>query len=112
MATDTAAAPAPPAAPADPTRHLWQLPVLLLGVGVFVCAWQGWLPFGRTDPESAFAGDIDELKTAYEKVTPDPVDLKTRLNKVAGGIESYPKQAARARFHLGSGYVRLAELTA
>jgi tetratricopeptide (TPR) repeat protein len=109
MATDTAA-PASPV-PADPTQHLWQVPMLLVGIAVFVATWQGWLPIGRADPGSAFANDIKALKAGYERVTPDPVELKTLLNKVAGGIEKYPEQAAVARFHLGSGYVRLAELT-
>jgi TolA-binding protein len=109
MATDTAALPT--AAPADPTRHLWQLPVLLLGLGVFLATWQGWLNISRADPEDAFARDVAALKAEHEKLTPDPVVLKTQLNKVAGGVEGYPRQAAPARFHLGSGYARLAELT-
>ena len=112
MATDTAApATSPAPVPADPTRHLWQLPVLLLGIVAFVAAWQGWLPLGRADPKDAFTRDITALKAAYEKVTPDPVELKSLLNKVAAGIEGYPQQAPLARFHLGSGYVRLAEIT-
>ncbi len=113
MATDTAAAPVLTAAPtsADPTRHLWQIPVLLLGIAAFLAEWQGWLGNG-TDPGSAFARDVAGLKAGYEKVTPDPVELKTQLNKVAGGIDANPEQAVLARFHLGSGYVRLAELTA
>lgn len=108
MATEKAA-PAP--VPADPTRHVWQLPVLLLGVGLFVSTWQGWLPVGAADPKDAFVRDIDALRSGTEKAQPDPVELKTLLNKVAGGIESYPQHAPLARFRLGSGYVRLAELT-
>jgi hypothetical protein len=107
MATDPAAP-----APQDPTRHVWQLPTLLLGVGLFVSAWQGWLPVGAADPKDAFARDVAALKAGYEKAVPDPVELKTLLNRVAGGIESYPQHAPHARFHLGSGYSRLAELTA
>lgn len=110
MATDTAA-PTPATAPRDPMQHLWQLPVLLLGVGVFVSTWQGWLQLGAADPNGAFEGDIAKLKDGYAKVTPDPVELKTLLARVAGGIESYPEHAPLARFHLGSGYVRLAEIT-
>lgn len=111
MATDTAAAPSADTHTTDPTRHLWQLPALLIGAGVFVAAWQGWLPVGRSDPASAFVRDVDALKAAYEKLTPDPTDLKARLSAVAAGVEAYPEHAAVARFHLGSGYVRLAELT-
>ncbi len=109
MATDTAVA--PHASTSDPTNHLWQLPALLLGVGVFVAAWQGWLPVGRSDPASAFARDIGALKATYEKLTPDVAELKAQLSKVAAGVEAYPEHAPAARFHLGSGYVRLAETT-
>ena len=116
MATDTAAL-APPTTTArdhrpDPTRHMWQLPLLLVGVGGFVAAWQGWLPVGRGDAGATFARDVATLKTGYEKVTPDAGELKTQLNRVAAGVDSFPDQASLARFHLGSGYVRLAELTA
>ncbi len=111
MATDTAVASS--TTPVDPTRHLWQLPALLLGVGVFVSAWQGWLPTGRNDPAAVFARDVTDLKINYEKLTPDPVELKAQLNKVASGVETYAgtEHAARARFHLASGYSRLAEIT-
>jgi tetratricopeptide (TPR) repeat protein len=88
------------------------VPVLLLGVGVFVSAWQGWLPLGRSDPASAFARDVAALKAGYDRAAPDPVELKGLLNTVAAGVEAFPEQAAVARFHLGSGYTRLAELTA
>ncbi len=125
MATDTAVAspplppapaaarpaPAPSGAPADPTRHLWQIPVLLLGVALFVAAWQKWIPIGEPDPTSVFARQLSDLKGAYERTETDPVELKTRLSAVAGGVEAYPDLAARARFYLGSGYVRLAEVT-
>ena len=52
MATDTAAPPSaarPSGARPDPTRNLWQVPVLLLGVGAFVSTWQGWI-FGGDGP--------------------------------------------------------------
>jgi tetratricopeptide (TPR) repeat protein len=121
MATDTAlvppplppAAPAarPPAAPFDPTRHLWQLPVLLLGVGVFVSVWQGWLPLGSRDPRDAYKRDLIELKAAYEKVTPDVAVLKERLPQIVKRVDEYRDLAPLAHFYLGSGYVRLAELT-
>ena len=109
MATDTAAL--PPAAHADPTRHLWQVPVLLLGVGAFVAAWQGVLPLPGSESPTGFGRDLAALKGGYERVSPDPVELKNHLGRVAAGVEAYPDQAPQARFHLGSGYVRLAELT-
>ncbi|MBM3981977.1 MAG: hypothetical protein FJ304_17225 [Planctomycetes bacterium] len=112
MATATDTAPAPVPVPADPLRHVWQVPVLLLGAGVFVSAWQGWLPLGRSDPASEFARDVAALKTGYDRAAPDPVELKGLLTTVAAGVEAFPEQGALARFHLGSGYARLAELTA
>jgi hypothetical protein len=121
MATDTAVAPPPlsrgaPAAPRDrpanPTRHLWQLPVLLVGILGFVSVWQGWLKVDGTDPESEYARVLAELKARYEKVTVTPAALKEQLTRVANDVETYREQAPLARFYLGSGYVRLAELTA
>ena len=110
MATDTAVLPPTPA-PTDRTLRLWQVPVLLLGVGAFVSTWQGWFPPGIGKESQGFPRDVAALKAGYERVSPDPVELKNQLTRVAGGIESYPDQAPLARFHLGSGYVRLAELT-
>jgi tetratricopeptide (TPR) repeat protein len=110
MATDTAALPAP--ARTDPSQHLWQLPVLLLGVAVFVCAWKGWLPpFGPADPGAQFSHDLAALQAAHERARPDATELKNLLGKVAAGVEASPPQAASGHFHLGSGYVRLAEIT-
>lgn len=124
MATDTAPLPTVPGgafgsasrdghAPTttDPTTHLWQLPVLLIGLAVFVAAWQGWLPVGRNDPASTFRRDVEALKGSYERLIPDPKELKDNLTKVAASIDTFPEHAAFARFHLGSGYVRLAEVT-
>ncbi|MCS6865092.1 MAG: hypothetical protein RMJ56_11990 [Gemmataceae bacterium] len=109
MATDTALAAVSP--PTDPTRHFWQVPLLLAAVVLFVATWKGWLPLGPADPAAAFVQDVIALKNAYEKVTPDPTELKNLLNRVAANIELYPDLAPTARFHLGSGYVRLAEIT-
>jgi hypothetical protein len=114
MATDTAVAPVPTSTPIDPTRHVWQLPVLLLGIAVFVCAWKGWLPppLGKVDSIPSFSGDVVKLRSAYERATPEPNELRNWLKKVAEGVEINPDQAPQARYHLGSGYVRLAEITA
>jgi hypothetical protein len=110
MATDTAALAEPTAEP-DPTRHVWQVPTFLLGVAVFVSAWQGWLPLGTPNPAADFARDLAALRSAYEKVTPDRDELKGLLARVASAVDSFPEQAPQARFTLGCGYVRLAELT-
>src|SRR5262249_31281463 len=105
MATDTAVAPNSTSARTDPTRHLWQLPVFLLGVAAFVCAWQGWITF-EVSPNSSFPREVAALKSAHEKVQPDAAELKTCLGKVAAGLDTAPPdQAPYARFQLGSGYV-------
>ncbi|QJW96854.1 tetratricopeptide repeat protein [Frigoriglobus tundricola] len=106
MATDPVA-PSPAARP-DPIRNLWQVPALLLGLGAFVSVWQGWVLAGT--PGDAFLGDMAALKEEYEKTQPSPKDLKNKLNKVAEGVET-SEQAPLGRFYLGSGYVRLAEIT-
>jgi len=111
MATDTAALSEAPAYRPDPTRHVWQVPTFLLGVAVFVGAWQGWLPLGTPDPTADFTRDLATLRAAYEKVNPDRDELKELLTKVAGGLDSFPELSTTTHFVLGCGYVRLAELT-
>src|SRR5262245_29870243 len=111
MATDTAEPvtrkrPAP-----DPTQHVWQVPLFLAGAAVFAAAWQGWLPLGTPDPAAEFARDLAAIRIAYEKVTPDRDELKGLLTKAAPRAEAFPEYAAAARFTLGSGFARLAELT-
>jgi tetratricopeptide (TPR) repeat protein len=106
MATDTAAP-----IPLDPTRNLWQVPVLLLGLCAFAAVWRGWVPLGSADPGTGFARDLDALRECYERKRPDPLELKNHLNRVAANVDAHPTAAAGARFRLGSGYSRLAELT-
>jgi tetratricopeptide (TPR) repeat protein len=110
MATDTADAPPARTRP-DPTRRLWQVPVFLLGVAAFAAAYTGWLPIGPPDPAGAFRRDLAALRTAAERLAPDPAELKTQLSRVAGSAEAFPEHAAAAHFALGTGYVRLAETT-
>src|SRR6476659_3072427 len=111
MATDSAEL-APTKYPSpDPGQNAWQVPLFLLGAAVFVSAWQGWLPLGTPDPAGDFARDLLSLRAAYEKVTPDRDELKDLLAKVAAGVDSFPEQGPMARFVLGSGYSRLAELS-
>lgn len=108
MATDTAAL----APTAEPARRVWQVPVFLLGAGAFVAAWQGWLPLPAADPASAFRRDVDGLLAAAGKGAPDVAELRVALDRVARAADAYPEQAAATHFSLGSGWVRLAELTA
>jgi len=111
MATDTAALATPKYPAPDPTQYAWQVPLFLIGAAVFVAAWQGWLPLGTPDPAADFTRDLAALRNSYEKVTPDRDELKDLLAKVAANVDSFPDLAPIARFTLGSGYVRLAELT-
>lgn len=106
MATDTAAP-----IPLDPTRNLWQVPVLLLGLAAFAAVWQGWVPLGKADPGAGFARDLDALRDCYELKRPDALELKNHLNRVAAHVDAHPVMAPVARFRLGSGYSRLAEVT-
>lgn len=112
MATDTAAVPTAQRTGPDPTQHVWQVPVFLIGVAVFVAAWQGWLPLGNPDPATSFTRDLAALTTACDRVTPDRDELKDLLAKVSAGVDLFPEHRPAARFALGSGYARLAELTA
>jgi tetratricopeptide (TPR) repeat protein len=112
MATDTAAVSRPSRTRPDPRHRLWQIPLFIIGVTAFVGTYQGWLPLGPRDPASAFRRDLAALANISEKPSPDLNDLKMHLARVAAGIDSFPEQAPRAQFALGSGYVRLAELTA
>lgn len=96
----------------DPTRRIWQVPVFLLGVAAFVSVWQGWVPIGPPDPASAFQDDLLVLKATLERVAPEIADLKSCVNRVAQQSQQYPELAPVVHFALGSGYIRLAELSA
>ncbi len=112
MATDTAVTQSRTVAEPDPNRNIWQVPIFLLGVAVFTSAWQGWLPIGAPDPIANFTRDLAALRSTNDKLTPDRDELKATLARVAAGIEARADDSAEARLALGSGYVRLAELTA
>jgi len=96
----------------DPTRRLWQVPTFLLGVAVFLGAYQGWLPLGARDLHGGYRQDVASLQSLVSKPNPDLGDLRTQLTRVASGIDSYPEHGTIAHFTLGTGYMRLAELTA
>src|SRR4051812_44620852 len=101
---------APRTAP-DPTRNLWQVPVFLLGLAVFVAAWRGWLPPGSPAPPLGFQKDLAVLRAAAERANPDAAELKALLARTAVASEAFPEAGPAAHFALGSGYARLAELT-
>ena len=111
MATDTAVESPTRSTEPDPTTHVWQVPMFLLGVAVFVSVWQGWLPLGTPNPAADFDRDLAALRLAYERVTPDRDELKDLLARVSAAADAFPEQAPAVRFALGSGYTRLAELT-
>src|SRR6266540_3002274 len=95
----------------DPTQRLWQVPLFLIGVAAFVGAYQGWLPIGPRDPATTFHQDMAALTLIATKQNPDLNDLKAHLARVAAAADSFPESGPQAHFALGTGYVRLAELT-
>ena len=85
----------------------------MVGAAVFVAAWQGWLPLGTPDPAADFARDLDGAAELVRegvagprgvegppRAVPRPASMRSRNTRAIG------------RFALGSGYARLAELTA
>lgn len=106
MATVTAA---PPARSAN--RSYWQFPTFLLGLAAFLTAWQGWLPLGARDPAAAFLADLTALRNINDERTLDRAELKALVGRVASASDAYPEHAPAAHFALGTGYVRLAELS-
>lgn len=105
------AAPARRSARPDPTRRLWQVPAFLVGLAAFLAAWQGWLPIGNADSATVFLRDLAALRGAGERLSPDTNDLKALLDRVAKAAPSFREHEPAAHFALGSGYVRLAEVT-
>lgn len=95
----------------DPTQRLWQVPMFLIGLAAFACAYQGWLPLGPRDSARDFRTDIAALGLLATKQNPDLNELKANLSRVATAADSFPENAPEAHFALGTGYVRLAELT-
>ncbi|HXD86010.1 MAG TPA: hypothetical protein VN641_05935 [Urbifossiella sp.] len=96
----------------DHRQRLWQVPLFLVGVAAFVGTYQGWLPLASRDPSSAFRRDLAELHRVLGKQSPDLNSIKAHLEQVAGEVKEFPEQAAAAHFALGTGYMRLAELSA
>jgi hypothetical protein len=109
MATDTAVAP-PPTKPFDPTRNIWQVPLFLFAAVLFAATWKGWLPIGPPSVVDQFNLDVAALSNTYERVSPEPKELTDLLKKVASNID-LSSDKNETHFILGSGYVKLAELT-
>jgi tetratricopeptide (TPR) repeat protein len=94
----------------DPKRRLWQVPTFLVGVTLFLGAYQGWLPLGARGPDTSFRADLATLQNLIGKPNPDAAELRTQLSKVALSLDAYPESGPLAHFALGTGYMRLAEL--
>jgi hypothetical protein len=100
MATDTA----PTSDTRRRPRQLWQLPVFLLGVAALVGVWHA-RPYLRPDPAARFAADLDELRKAVERPTPD---VKTAIavgQKLLPRVAEQPALAGETHFLLGSAYL-------
>ncbi len=109
MATDTAA---PTVTRPAPPRRLWQVPTFLVGAAVFAAAYQGLIPVHAVGATATFEADVAALVSVTERVSPDVKELKAALDKVSAEVMHYPELATPAHVALGSGYARLAELTA
>jgi tetratricopeptide (TPR) repeat protein len=96
----------------DPSQRFWQVPLFAIGLVAFLGTYQGWLPVGPRDASSTFRRDLSALVQLTSKQNPDLIELKEHLVRVAQEANAFPDQSAATDFALGSGYVRLAELTA
>lgn len=108
MATDTAVAPSH-SATSEPKRNIWQVPLFLFALALFLATLKGWIGGPRdagTEAEISFAA----LGLLVERVSPDREELKNLLEKVASNIDFLAKKDD-AHFVLGSGYAKTAELT-
>lgn len=109
MATETAA---PPTARPAPPRRLWQVPTFLVGAAVFAAAYKGVIPIGPADPDAGFKADLVALVTAIQQPGANGSDLKLALERLTKTAGTDAAHGAAAGYALGSGYARLAELTA
>jgi TolA-binding protein len=91
--------------------HIWQIPVFLLGVAVFVAAHLGWLPSWSEDEASAYGRLVANLQEACARVTPDREEIRTGVETLAARGDPPSGWENVGHYVLGSGYVRLAELT-
>lgn len=110
MATVTAAF--PHTRTPDATRNIWQTPLFLAAVALFVATWQGWI-FAKPPIDDLIARKTEELRSSSEQVSQDPNGLNTRLKELAALIDQVrnPAQLPMLHYALASGYSRLAELT-
>ncbi|MCX8138343.1 MAG: hypothetical protein N3E46_01495, partial [Gemmataceae bacterium] len=91
--------------------QIWQIPVFLLGVAVFTAAHLGWLPSWTEDEASAYGRLVEQLQEACQRVTPDREEIRTLVEALAARGDPPAQWEQQGRYALGSGYVRLAELT-
>lgn len=91
--------------------QLWQIPVFLLGVAVFTAAQLGWLPSLSEDEASAYGRLVASLQEACSRVMPDRDEIRTRVEALAARGDPPAGWENAGHYALGSGYVRLAELT-
>lgn len=106
MAMDTA----PTRTTSDPTRNLWQWPMLLVGVGVFYAAWQGFIAVGPPKAADLYERSLQTLRSHVEASSPDAAALTTLLGSMAAESGRFPEFAVTTDYLIGSGYLRLADL--
>ncbi|MCS7022411.1 MAG: hypothetical protein NZ703_00580 [Gemmataceae bacterium] len=91
--------------------QIWQVPVFVLGVAVFAAARSGLLPDWPHHGLSHFARLVTQLREACERVTPEPQEIRTLLEELASWEAPPAGWENQGHYVLGSGYLRLAELT-
>src|SRR3954466_7095901 len=97
MAMDTARSSTP--------RHLWQVPVFLLGVAALVALLYFRPHFG---PDTVAAAE-SQLKDARQALDKDPAAAVQRGLRVIAVADRYPQLAGEAYFVVGSARLKLAD---
>ncbi len=88
---------------------LWQVPVFVLGVTVFVAVRYGGL--GEANPLASWPRQLAALREACERVMPVRHEIAELVAELEGRGEPPPEVAPLAAFVLGSAHLRLAELS-
>ena len=96
----------------DHSKRLWQVPLFLVGVAAFVGTYQGWLPLASRDPSSRVPPRPGRSPSRPRQAKPRPQFHQGPSGASGRRGEGIPGSSAPAHFALGTGYMRLAELSA
>src|SRR5262245_32579759 len=90
-------------------RRLWQVPMLLVGIGALWAMWQQGHRLRPTVNER-YTKALFALRAAVDRWPPDPDQVQTALKKLPDA-EPPAEMAPRVKYLTGSAYVALAEST-